>query len=102
MNKIPEITGHMHLQQVDLELNAPKIKTRKSEAYQRLLLDVIHSNPTLFMRLDEVEAAWKWTDIILEGWEQNYTPMRTYNAGTDGPSASIQLIAQDARSWHDD
>ncbi|MDX1808994.1 MAG: glucose-6-phosphate dehydrogenase [Sulfurospirillaceae bacterium] len=102
MNKIPEITGQMRLQQVDLELNAPKIKTRKSEAYQRLLLDVIHSNPTLFMRLDEVEAAWKWTDIILEGWEQNFTPMRTYSAGTDGPSAAIQLIAQDARSWYDE
>ncbi len=102
MNKTPGITGRMHLQQVDLELNAPKSTTRKTEAYERLLLDVVYSNPTLFMRLDEVEAAWKWTDVILDGWEKNYTPMKSYSAGTDGPSASIQLVAQDGKSWHDE
>ncbi|WP_331774105.1 glucose-6-phosphate dehydrogenase [Sulfurospirillum sp. 1612] len=102
MNKIPEITEQMRLQQVDLELNAPKTNVGTAEAYQRLILDVIHANPTLFMRLDEVEAAWRWTDIILEGWAQNFTTMKTYSAGTDGPSASIQLIAQDARSWYDE
>jgi len=102
MNKIPGLTEQMRLQQVDLELNAPLNAKRKPEAYERLMLDVIRSNPTLFMRLDEVEAAWKWADIILEGWAENMVPMKSYNAGSDGPSAAIALIERDGRSWHDE
>jgi glucose-6-phosphate 1-dehydrogenase len=102
MNKIPGLDEGMKLQQVELELNAPHDTKRKSDAYEKLILDVIRANPTLFMRLDEVEAAWKWADNILEGWEQNLTPMKTYTSGTDGPTASIQLIAQDGRSWNDE
>jgi len=102
MNKIPGLSEQMHLQQVDLELNAPVNTKHKPEAYERLLLDVIRANPTLFMRLDEVEAAWKWADVILEGWAKNAVPMKSYSAGTDGPSAAIQLIARDGRSWNDE
>lgn len=102
MNKIPGLSENMRLQQVDLELNAPLNMEHKPDAYERLLLDVIRANPTLFMRLDEVEAAWKWADVILEGWAQNAVPMKSYTAGTDGPSAAIQLIARDGRDWHDE
>ncbi len=102
MNKIPGLSEHMRLQKVALELNNPINHKRKSSAYERLLLDVIRDNATLFMRLDEVEAAWKWADKIIEGWSDNLTPLRTYTAGTDGPSASIELIARDGRSWHDE
>jgi glucose-6-phosphate 1-dehydrogenase len=102
MNKVPGITKEMNLQEVDLELNPTNKNDRKPEAYERLLLDVIQNNPTLFMRLDEVQEAWKWADGIIESWSQNTTPMKTYTAGTDGPSAAIQLIAKDGRSWHDE
>ncbi|MCK9372195.1 MAG: glucose-6-phosphate dehydrogenase [Sulfuricurvum sp.] len=102
MNKIPGLSDQMRLQQVDLELNAPLNSARKPDAYERLLLDVIRSNPTLFMRLDEVEAAWKWADVILQGWSENLVPMKSYTAGSEGPSASIQLVAQDGESWHDE
>lgn len=102
MNKIPGLTEQMRLQQVDLELNAPMNEERKPEAYERLMLDVIRSNPTLFMRLDEVEAAWKWADIILNGWEENLVPMKSYSAGSDGPTAAVELVARDGRSWHDE
>lgn len=102
MNKIPGLSDQMRLQQVDLELNSRINSTRKPDAYERLLLDVIRSNPTLFMRLDEVEAAWKWADVILAGWAENIIPMKSYQAGTDGPSASIQLVVQDGASWHDE
>jgi glucose-6-phosphate 1-dehydrogenase len=100
MNKIPGLSDQMRLQQVELELNSPINEARKPEAYERLLLDVIRSNPTLFMRLDEVEAAWKWADVILQGWADNVVPMKNYQAGTDGPSASIQLVVQDGVNWH--
>lgn len=102
MNKIPGLSETMQLQEVNLELNAPDTHKRKSDAYERLILDVIRANPTLFMRLDEVEAAWKWADPIIEAWENNLVPMKKYTAGTDGPTASIQLIAQDGRSWNDE
>jgi len=102
MNKIPGLSEQMRLQQVALELNAPLCMDHKPDAYERLLLDVICANPTLFMRLDEVEAAWKWADIILEGWAENSVAMKSYNAGTDGPSAAVHLIARDGRSWHDE
>jgi glucose-6-phosphate 1-dehydrogenase len=64
-------------------------------------LDVIRDNPTLFMRLDEVEAAWEWVDVILKAWEEDVIPMKRYRSGTDGPTASIQMIAGDGRSWHE-
>lgn len=102
MNKIPGLSEEMRLQQVELELNTPMNMKHKPDAYERLLLDVIRSNPTLFMRLDEVEAAWKWADVILEAWKENFVSMKNYRSGTDGPTASIQLIARDGRSWHDE
>jgi len=101
MNKIPGLSEQMRLKPVELELNTPLNVVHKPDAYERLLLDVIRANPTLFMRLDEVEAAWKWADVILDGWEEEFTPMKYYSAGTDGPSAAVQLIARDGRSWHD-
>ncbi len=102
MNKIPGLSEHMRLQKVELELNTPHNTTHKPDAYERLLLDVIRANPTLFMRLDEVEAAWKWADVILKGWQEEVVAMKSYSAGTDGPSAAVQLIARDGRSWHDE
>jgi glucose-6-phosphate 1-dehydrogenase len=102
MNKIPGLTEQMRLQQVELELNSAENLPRKIEAYEKLLLDVIRGNPTLFMRLDEVEAAWKWADKILEGWADNLVPMKSYIAGSDGPSAAVALIERDGRSWHDE
>jgi len=102
MNKIPGLSDSMKLQQVDLELNAPHNTSRKPDAYERLILDVILSNPTLFMRLDEVEQAWKWADTIIEGWKNNISPMKNYTAGSYGPSAAVQLIAKDGRAWNDE
>jgi len=101
MNKVPGLTEQMNLQSVELELNAPELKKRKFSAYERLLLDVIRSNPTHFMRLDEVEAAWKWVDGIIEAWEENLVPMKSYTAGTEGPTAAIAMIERDGRSWHE-
>jgi len=102
MNKIPGLSEGMKLQQVDLELNSPHNIDRKPDAYERLILDVIRNEATLFMRLDEVEEAWKWADVIIDGWKNNITSMKKYTAGSDGPSAAVQLIAKDSRSWNDE
>jgi glucose-6-phosphate 1-dehydrogenase len=70
------------------------------EAYETLLLDVILGDATLFMRADQVEAAWSVVTPILEGWESAApVDFPNYQAGTWGPEAAEALIAQDGRSW---
>ncbi|MCP4969602.1 MAG: glucose-6-phosphate dehydrogenase [Arcobacter sp.] len=101
LGKVPGLVENMKLQEIDLELHSATNTNRKNEAYERLILDVINNDPTLFMRLDEVDEAWKWTDSIIQGWSDNLVPMKNYQAGTDGPTAAIQLIAKDGRSWHE-
>ena len=54
------------------------------DAYERLIMDVIRGNQTLFMRGDEVEAAWEWTDPIIEGWERRNDVPKPYDALTSG------------------
>lgn len=72
------------------------------DAYERLLMDVVRGNPTLFMRKDEVAAAWRWIDPILAGWKSEGVVPRPYPAGSWGPSDATALIARDGRTWHED
>jgi glucose-6-phosphate 1-dehydrogenase len=70
------------------------------EAYQRLLLDAINGDPTLFTRSDEVRAAWAFTTNILKAWEENGgKSVGQYQAGTWGPDAGEELIRRDGREW---
>lgn len=100
MNKIPGLTDGMRLQKVELDLNIAENAPRSPDAYEHLLLDIIRDNPTLFMRRDEVEAAWIWTDKILHGWQERGIKPKSYPAGTNGPAASIAMIEKDGRSWY--
>lgn len=70
-------------------------------AYERLLLDLLEGDQTLFVRRDEVEAQWEWIDAIRAGWTaQGLTP-RTYTSGSWGPSAAIALAERDGVTWHE-
>ena len=71
-------------------------------AYERLLLDLIEGDQTLFVRRDEVEAQWEWIDHIRALWVENETSPKTYSAGIWGPSAAIALAERDGVTWHDD
>ena len=72
-----------------------------TDAYERLIMDVIRGNQTLFMRGDEVEAAWAWMDPIIERWtESGNTPFK-YDPNTSGPDESLMLMHQDGRRWRD-
>ncbi len=102
MTKIPGLSEAMHLHEMKLELNMPENAPRTHEAYERLLLDVIRANPTLFMRRDEVEAAWRWADPILEAWAAGEVKLKNYSAGSDGPANAITMIERDGRSWHEE
>lgn len=95
--------GGMRLQHVPLDMSfAEAFGVRNPDAYERLLMDVVRGNQTLFMRRDEVEAAWRWIDPILEAWRAARELPRPYTAGTWGPSAAVALIERDGRTWVDD
>jgi glucose-6-phosphate 1-dehydrogenase len=95
--------GGMRLRSVPLNLSfAETFQVPFPDAYERLLLDVIRGNPTLFMRKDEVEAAWTWIEPILAGWSRISTPPRAYTAGSWGPFDAAALMARDNRSWFED
>ncbi|MBV8062234.1 MAG: glucose-6-phosphate dehydrogenase, partial [Nevskia sp.] len=94
--------GGLRLRHVPLDMNfAEAFGVRQPDAYERLLMDVVRGNPMLFMRRDEVEAAWQWIDPIVDAWENSGEPPRTYSAGSWGPSAAVALIERDGRTWHD-
>jgi len=95
--------GGLRLRNSALNLSfAEAFKMRFPEAYERLLMDVVRGNATLFMRRDEVEAAWSWVEPILDGWARTGQACRPYTAGTWGPSSAIALIERDGRTWHDE
>ncbi|MFP5336157.1 MAG: glucose-6-phosphate dehydrogenase [Actinomycetes bacterium] len=73
-----------------------------ADAYERLLMDVVRGNPSLFMRRDEVETAWAWSDQVLHAWASAGAPPQPYHAGTTGPPAAIALIERDGRTWHEE
>lgn len=94
--------GGMRLREVPLNLSfADTFTERTPEAYERLLMDVVRGSQTLFMRRDELEAAWQWVDPIREAWDRASEPPQTYTAGTWGPSGAVALIERDGRSWYE-
>jgi glucose-6-phosphate 1-dehydrogenase len=93
----------MRLRPVDLALDlGESFKGRPLEAYERLLGDAIQGNLTLFMRRDEVEAAWRWIDPIRAAWGADDDGPRPYPAGSWGPATANALIARDGYAWHDE
>lgn len=69
------------------------------EAYERLLLDVMRGDSTLFTRSDELLSAWAFVDPVLKQWESTSTGLEFYPAGTWGPAAADQLLSESGRKW---
>jgi len=93
----------IRLREVPLDISIPNAfaDIRRRIAYERLLLDLLDGDPTLFVRRDEVEAQWTWIDAIRAGWAANGMIPRGYQAGTWGPSAAIALTERDGVTWND-
>jgi glucose-6-phosphate 1-dehydrogenase len=93
----------MRLKPVNLALDlAGSFKEKPMDAYERLLMDVVKGNLTLFMRRDELDAAWRWIDPIREGWTRHDERIKSYVAGSWGPAASSALISRDGFAWQDE
>jgi len=97
--------GGMRLMQVPLDMAFADALGDAAEdvpdAYERLIMDVIRGNQTLFMRGDEVEAAWAWTDPIIEGWEARGERPQGYDPGSSGPEDALMLMHRDGRRWRE-
>ena len=97
--KVP--TAGMTIRSVNMDfLYASSFLVDAPDAYERLLLDCMLGDPTLFTRSDEVEAAWTLIDGIEEVWRQGQPPLEMYPAGTWGPEGADRLMARDGRRWH--
>ena len=101
MNKIPGIASQMNIQEnkLDLSFSDTYQDQRVIDAYERLMLEVLNGNQSLFVSRDEVEAAWTWADSIIDAWQATNEAPKPYAAGSWGPVSSISLIARDDRQW---
>ena len=86
---------------LDLDFHEEFANARKRIAYERLYLDAIEGNGTLFVRRDETEAAWQWVDAIAEGWRAAGITPRPYPAGTWGPGAAVSLTERHGHGWRE-
>jgi len=96
--------GGMRLKEVPLDMsfaealgdghNAP-------DAYERLIMDVIRGDQTLFMRGDELEEAWAWVDPIIAKWAESSARPKPYDAGSSGPEDALALLHKDGRKWRE-
>jgi glucose-6-phosphate 1-dehydrogenase len=97
--------GGMRLTEVPLDMTFAEAlgddDTDMPDAYERLIMDVIRGNQTLFMRGDEVEAAWRWVDPIIDLWEGKSIKPVDYDPGGNGPDDSLMLLHKDGRRWRE-
>ncbi len=104
MNKTPSLDG-LQLRPVDLNLSLTdafkKQAPRRRIAYERLLLEAIRNNQTLFVRRDEAEAAWTWIDAISDSWDRYAVRPSSYSAGTWGPAGAFALTERNGHSWYE-
>jgi len=92
--------GGLRIKSLPLNLSyAETFTVRYPDAYERLLMDVVRGNLALFMRRDEVESAWRWTDELIAAWSARDSGPQSYAAGTDGPVSSALLMDRDGRNW---
>jgi glucose-6-phosphate 1-dehydrogenase len=107
MNKRPGLDRRMQLQPIRMSLswgqdNQDAKPPRRRIAYERLLLDALNGDSTLFVRRDEAEQAWKWVDEVSEAWDGARLKPRSYVAGSWGPSEADMLVARSGRRWNTD
>jgi len=96
--------GGFRLAEVSLDMtfaDALGAHSEAQDAYERLIMDVIRGDQTLFMRGDEVEAAWSWVDPIITGWEEARQAPSLYDAGSSGPEDALMLLHREGRRWRE-
>ena len=96
--------GGMRLAEVSLDMTFSEAlgpNAEPQDAYERLIMDVIRGDQTLFMRGDEVEAAWTWIDPIIANWAETSAAPPQYDPGSSGPEDALMLLHRDGRRWRE-
>ena len=104
MSKVPGLDREgIRLRATPLDIAMPDAFAgpQRRIAYERLLLDLVDGDQTLFVRRDEVEAQWEWIDDVRASWTENETKPKTYTAGSWGPTSAIALTERDGVTWHE-
>lgn len=103
LNKIPGIDENIKLQKTKLDLSFSDAfkNSRIFGGYEKLVLEAMRGNPTLFISREEIEQAWAWIDSIQNAWETNNEESKGYPAGSWGPVASVAMLAKDGRAWEE-
>ncbi len=103
VSKLHSLKNKMALvrQNLNLDFLGSSGMSRIPDAYERLFLDVINGDPSLFVGREEVEEAWQWCDALTAAWEAQAMPVSSYHAGSWGPTKAELLIERDGRSWHE-
>ncbi|MEI6335908.1 MAG: glucose-6-phosphate dehydrogenase [Methylococcaceae bacterium] len=103
LNKIPGIDEHIKLQKTKLDLSFSDTfkESRIFGGYEKLILEAMRGNTTLFLSREEIEQAWTWVDSIQNAWHHYKDTPKRYPAGTWGPVASVALLARDGRAWEE-
>jgi glucose-6-phosphate 1-dehydrogenase len=96
--KRPGMQYQVHPVEMDFEYH-DSFDVELPEAYERLLLDVMRGDSTLFTRSDELEAAWQFVTPVLDAWESSDESPELYAAGTWGPRLADQLLRRSGRAW---
>ncbi|WP_282153529.1 glucose-6-phosphate dehydrogenase [Ruegeria atlantica] len=94
--------GGFRLSDVALDMSFAEAlgdEAQSPDAYERLIMDVIRGDQTLFMRGDEAEAAWAWVDPIIHSWEERGDRPAKYDQGSSGPEEALMLMHRDGRRW---
>ncbi|HVR82459.1 MAG TPA: glucose-6-phosphate dehydrogenase, partial [Luteimonas sp.] len=104
MSKTPGLDrAGLQLSQValDLDMQQEFAAHRRYLAYERLYLDALEGNSTLFVRRDETQAAWQWVDSIHQSWRHAGVVPKAYPAGTWGPGSAVTLAERHGHSWRE-
>jgi glucose-6-phosphate 1-dehydrogenase len=103
LNKIPGIDENIKLQKTKLDLSFSDHFKKNSifGGYEKLILEALRGNPTLFLSREEIEQAWAWIDSIQDAWAHDNATPKPYPAGSWGPVASVALLARDGRAWEE-
>jgi glucose-6-phosphate 1-dehydrogenase len=95
-----KVPGHaFHVQKASMDFSYASFEQQAIDAYERVILDALIGDPTLFIRADEVGRSWRIVDPVLRYWSQDPTAIPLYQAATWGPVEANALIARDGRSW---
>ena len=96
----------MQLRRDPLHLDFAQTQTQSQaripDAYERLLLEALKGNQSLFVRRDEVELAWQWCDQIRQAWHSAELELEDYAAGSNGPKQACNMIETHGHRWYED